>query len=52
MRLILARIVWNFDMHLTDESHGFVENSKVYYLSWEKAPMSVRLTPRSTSNES
>lgn len=52
MRLILARIIWNFDMHLADNSHGFVENGKVYYLSWDKAPMNVHLTPRSVSRDS
>lgn len=52
MRLKLARIEWNFDMHLTDDSHGLVENSKVYYLGWEKALMVARFTPRSTSNDS
>lgn len=52
MRLILTRIDWTFDMRLTDESHGFVENRKVHYLRWGKAPMRVHPTPIITSNDS
>lgn len=45
MRLILARMVWNFDMRLAEESRGWDENSQVYLL-WEKGPVNVFLTPK------
>lgn len=47
MRLILARLVWNFDLKLADESRGWAEASKVFLL-WEKGPLMVHLTPRRT----
>ncbi|KAK2021586.1 cytochrome P450 [Colletotrichum zoysiae] len=51
MRLILARILWNFDLRLADESRGWAERSQVYTL-WEKGPLKVFLTPRTTDSES
>ncbi|WYZ42535.1 hypothetical protein EsH8_VI_000234 [Colletotrichum jinshuiense] len=45
MRLILARMIWNFDMRLAEESRGWDENSQVYTL-WEKGPVNVFLTPK------
>ncbi|KAL4977328.1 cytochrome P450 [Aspergillus desertorum] len=42
MRLILARILWNFDMELSPESDGW-ERQKVYTL-WDKGPLMVRLS--------
>ncbi|KAI9875449.1 MAG: hypothetical protein M1830_008463 [Pleopsidium flavum] len=44
MRIILARIVWNFDLELCEESMGW-EKQKVYTL-WEKGPLTVRLAER------
>ncbi|KAL0933427.1 cytochrome p450 [Colletotrichum truncatum] len=44
MRLILARLVWNFDLELAEESRGWVERQKVFIL-WDKGPLKVRLTP-------
>ncbi|KAF2210335.1 hypothetical protein CERZMDRAFT_113284 [Cercospora zeae-maydis SCOH1-5] len=43
MRLILATTLYNFDLHLCDESEGWAEQ-KVYVL-WEKIPLWVRLSP-------
>ncbi|KAK2042810.1 cytochrome P450 [Colletotrichum somersetense] len=51
MRLILARILWNFDMRLADESDGWAEKSQAYFL-WEKGPLKVFLTPRTMDSES
>ena len=44
MRLILARVIFNFDMRLSDDSLGWVEKQKVYTI-WEKGPLNVYLTP-------
>ncbi|KZL68279.1 trichothecene C-15 hydroxylase (cytochrome P450), partial [Colletotrichum tofieldiae] len=45
MRLVLARIIWNFDMRLGEDSKDWDEKSHVYLL-WQKGPVSVFLTPR------
>ncbi|TDZ68276.1 Trichothecene C-15 hydroxylase [Colletotrichum trifolii] len=45
MRLILARMVWSFDMSIADESRGWDERGRVY-LAWEKGPLNVYLSPR------
>ncbi|KAL4779476.1 cytochrome P450 [Aspergillus varians] len=44
MRVILARILWNFDLELSSESDGW-ERQKVYTL-WDKGPLMVRLKAR------
>lgn len=44
MRLILARVVYNFDMKLASESSGWL-NQRSFAL-WEKNPLLVYLTPR------
>ncbi|KAH8883758.1 cytochrome P450 [Thozetella sp. PMI_491] len=43
MRLILVRLLWNFDLELQAESKDW-QQQKVYVL-WEKKPLSVKLTP-------
>ncbi|KAG8156760.1 hypothetical protein KVR01_013365 [Diaporthe batatas] len=45
MRLILARLIWNFDVRLAEETWGWDERSKVFLL-WEKGPVKVYLKPR------
>lgn len=44
MRLILARVIFNFDMRLADDSKGWMERQKIYLL-WEKSPLNVFLAP-------
>lgn len=44
MRLILARLIWNFDVKLAEESYGWAERSKVFLL-WEKGPVNVYMKP-------
>lgn len=44
MRMILARVLWNFDLELLPESDGW-EKQKVYTL-WDKGPLMVRLSVR------
>ena len=44
MRLVLARLLWNFDVELCEESSQWMEQ-KVFFL-WEKSPLMVKLTKR------
>lgn len=44
MRLILARIIWNFDLSLCNDSHDWIGKQRVFIL-WEKTPLNVYLTP-------
>jgi cytochrome P450 len=44
MKVILARILWNFDIALCEESRDWMDRLKVYTL-WMKEPMMVKLTP-------
>ncbi|KAH8744430.1 cytochrome P450 monooxygenase [Diaporthe sp. PMI_573] len=45
IRIILARIVWNFEMRLAEDSKSWGEDQTAYVL-WEKPPLNVHLTPR------
>lgn len=47
MRLILARIIWNFDMELADRDEKWIDHNEVYTI-WEKKPLKVYMTPRKT----
>ncbi|KAK0730910.1 isotrichodermin C-15 hydroxylase [Lasiosphaeris hirsuta] len=44
MRLILARIVFDFDMRLADDSRNWLERQKAYTL-WDRVPLNVYFTP-------
>ncbi|KAF6804801.1 cytochrome p450 [Colletotrichum sojae] len=44
MRVILARVIWNFDMKVADDSTDWTEQ-KLFGL-WKKGPLNVYLTPR------
>lgn len=44
MRTILARIVWNFDLHLAKDSDGWIDKSETY-LIWRKPALNVHLVP-------
>ncbi|KAK8080401.1 hypothetical protein PG997_008219 [Apiospora hydei] len=44
MRLILAKIIFNFDLHLADDSKDWLDRQGVYFL-WEKPALHVHLTP-------
>lgn len=41
MRLILALIIFNFDMKLADESRDWIKQKN--YLTWYKPPLKVHL---------
>jgi cytochrome P450 len=44
MRLILAKVLFNFDLELCPESDGWLQDQRVYVL-WQKTPLMVRLKP-------
>ncbi|KAH8646603.1 cytochrome P450 [Tricladium varicosporioides] len=45
MRLILAKMFWNFDFELQPDSQNW-SKQKVYGFFWEKTPLNVKLIPR------
>jgi cytochrome P450 len=45
MQMILARVIWNFDIELAESSMSWMETMKIYSL-WEKPPLMVKLTAR------
>jgi hypothetical protein len=44
MRLIIARLIWNFDIELADKDRDWFQDQKVFFL-WEKRPLMMKLTP-------
>lgn len=44
MRLILAKIVYNFDMRIDDASRGWMENQRAYNL-WHKPALNIYMKP-------
>ncbi|KAF9882293.1 trichothecene c-15 hydroxylase [Colletotrichum karsti] len=44
LRLILARIIWNFELKLAPESRGWLDHE--CYLMWDKPPLNVYLSRR------
>lgn len=42
MRLILARMLYNFDLKLPEESKGWIDRQKVYVL-WDNIPLPIYL---------
>lgn len=49
MRLIMSRLLWNFDVKIADDSRSWI-NQKIF-LFWEKGPLNVYLTQRSGSGK-
>ncbi|KAB8233940.1 cytochrome P450 [Aspergillus alliaceus] len=43
MRLILARLLWKYDMKIDDESYNW--NDQIAYTVWVKKPLMVHLSP-------
>lgn len=41
---MLARLLWNFDLVLAEDSEAWMETQKIYTL-WEKGPLNVYLRP-------
>ncbi|KAI1305687.1 cytochrome P450 [Xylaria venustula] len=44
MRLILAKLVFNFDISLAEDSHDWIETQKAYTI-WDKPPLNIHLKP-------
>ena len=44
MRVILARLLWNFDIELCEESNNWAEGIKVFMI-YQRPPLRVKLTP-------
>lgn len=44
LRLIMSRLLWNFDVELVEGYQQWSKSHKVYIV-WEKTPLMVRLTP-------
>jgi hypothetical protein len=44
--MMLARVVWRFDVELFDGQDGWMEGQRTF-LSWAKPPLLVRLRERS-----
>lgn len=45
MKSILAKLIWSFDLELSDKNHGDWTDQKVYFVN-EKLPMYIKLRPR------
>lgn len=43
MRIILASLLWHFDLELCEESNGWSDKQKNYIVLWEKQPLMCRL---------
>jgi hypothetical protein len=43
MRLILALIIFNFDLEISDDSHDWIKQKN--FLMWQKGPLKVHLKP-------
>lgn len=46
MRLIMAKLIWNFDLKLANPHEDWINKSESYII-WEKIPLQVHLYPRS-----
>lgn len=44
MRIMLARMIWNFDLVLADDSQDWMERQMIYVL-WAKGALNVYLKP-------
>ncbi|KAI0138673.1 cytochrome P450 [Hypoxylon sp. NC0597] len=44
MRLILAKIIYNFDMSISDDSRNWLKDQKSYFL-WDKPSLNIYMTP-------
>ncbi|KAK1633225.1 hypothetical protein BDP81DRAFT_434459 [Colletotrichum phormii] len=45
LRIILAKLVWNFDLELMDESKEWTSRQRIYII-WQKVPLLVRCKDR------
>lgn len=46
LRLVLANLIWHFDMEIAPESSSWLAEQKYkVWLLWQKPPLKVKLTP-------
>jgi hypothetical protein len=43
--MIMAKLLWNFDFSLADNSNRWLEEQNIY-LIWERGPLMANLRPR------
>lgn len=43
-RLVLCKLLWNFDLQLEGNHDNWVDDAR-FYILWELQPLKVRLTP-------
>jgi cytochrome P450 len=43
MRLVLARLIWNFELELAEDSIDWLPQQ--IFAVWKKGPLNVKLTP-------
>ncbi|KAI1484363.1 cytochrome P450 [Biscogniauxia mediterranea] len=44
MKVILARVLWNFDIKISPDSHDWLKKQRVFNF-WDKGPLYAYLTP-------
>jgi hypothetical protein len=42
MRLVLAHIIYSFDMELEEDGNGWIERQRAFNV-WDRGPLNVRL---------
>ena len=42
MRLLLTKVLFNFDLEMLTESQGWMENQQIFTL-WQKTPLMVKV---------
>lgn len=45
MRLIVARIIFNFDLTLAEDCRDWIDGQKAYVI-WHKPPLNIHFKPR------
>lgn len=45
LRLVLAHMIFNFDMELQSDSRHWAEGQKNLFIVWDKRPFNVQLRP-------
>lgn len=45
MRMVIAKVLFNFDLELADKSEDWWRTQNTFFV-WQKKPLMVKLTPR------
>jgi hypothetical protein len=51
MRLVLARMLWNFDLVLSEEQQGGDWADQAVYILWQKESLNVQIIAREVGNK-